>query len=84
MKKLAVIAALALLATSPALAKSRHQAAPATAAFGQVAAPNAFNNAYAGVNDPTAAVIGSRIVGRDPDLAIRSRLWLQYQNGLYK
>jgi hypothetical protein len=78
MKKLAVIAALALLATSPALARSRH------AAFGQGAAPNAFNNAYAGVNDPTAAVIGSRIVGRDPDAAIRNRLWLQYQNGLYK
>ena len=74
MKKLVVIAALALLATSPALAKSRHHAAsPAAAA--------SFNNAYGSLDDPSAVRLGSAVVGHDPDANIRTRIWIQSQSG---
>jgi hypothetical protein len=76
MKKLAFIAALALLAASPALAKSRHHAVSPGAAA-------SFNNAYGSLGDSTAVMQGSRMIGRDPDAGIRTRLFIQSQTGYY-
>jgi hypothetical protein len=75
LKKLLFIAALALLAASPALAKSRHHAAPVAAA--------SFSNAYGSLNDSTAVMQGRRMIGRDPDAGIRTRLFIQSQTGYY-
>ena len=76
MKKLLFVAALTLLATLPALAKSHRHTAPAGATA-------SFNNAYGGLNDPMDVMQGSRVIGRDPDAGIRTRLFIQSQTGYY-
>lgn len=77
MKKMVVIAALALLAATPALAKSRQHVAPTNA----TAQSTNVLNAYGSAGDPFAVMSGKRLVGRDPDAAIRLRIEQQSQTG---
>jgi len=83
MNKLVVITALALLAASPAFAKSRHHVTSPQAVGTASHAADAFRNAYGSISDPAAVMQGSRMVGRDPDAGIRTRILLQSQTSYF-
>jgi len=82
MKVFVAALALAALVATPAAAKSRHAISPQAAAA-QASAPNGQSSSFF---DGQAVIVNGRIVGRDPDAAIRADLLRQgdpaLQNGI--
>jgi hypothetical protein len=73
MKKLLVGLALATLVASPAFAKSRHAHVAPGATIGTVGAP--FGAHAAVPNDSFDVIKDGRVIGRDPDPAIRTLIF---------
>ena len=70
-------ASVAAIAASPADAKQRHQAVPRDQ-FNQLQLPG---DAISPANDPTGVYRNGRLIGRDPDPAIRLQIEQYYGRG---
>jgi len=73
MKKLFVGFALATLVASPAFAKPRHTHIAPSATVGTVGSP--FGARAAVPNDSIDVIKDGRVIGRDPDPAIRTMIF---------
>jgi hypothetical protein len=69
--------ALAAVAATPADAKERHQAVPRDQ-FNQMQLPE---DAISPANDPTGIYRNGRLIGRDPDPAVRLQIEQYYGRG---
>jgi hypothetical protein len=69
---------IAALAATPADAKQRHRAAPAAQQSNQQQLPG---SAISPGNDPTGVYRNGRLIGRDPDPAIRLQIEQYFGRG---